>query len=41
MIDRRTTWRQEAQEHVGTATMIHRKMDMPFWLEQAEADWDT
>jgi hypothetical protein len=40
MIDRRTTWRQEAQEHVGTATTIYREMDMR-WLEQAEADRGT
>jgi hypothetical protein len=38
MIDRRTTWRQEAQEHVGTATTIYREMDMRFWLEQAAAE---
>ena len=41
MIDRRTRWRQEAQEHVGTATTIYREMDMRFWPEQAEADPDT
>jgi hypothetical protein len=41
MIDRRTTWRQEVQEHVRTATTIYREMDMRFWLEQAEADRDT
>ena len=41
MIDRRTGWRQEAHEHVGTATTIYRKMDMRFWLEQTEADQDT
>jgi tetratricopeptide (TPR) repeat protein len=35
---RRTGKRQEAQERLGTATMLYREMDMPFWLEQAEAD---
>jgi hypothetical protein len=37
VIDRRTGWRQEAQEPVGTATTIYREMDMCIWLEQAEA----
>jgi class 3 adenylate cyclase/tetratricopeptide (TPR) repeat protein len=35
---RRTGKRQQAQERLGTATMLYREMDMPFWLEQAEAD---
>ena len=34
---RRTAKRQEAQEHLATATMMYREMDMLFWLEQAEA----
>jgi hypothetical protein len=34
---RRTAKRQEAQEHLGTATTLYGKMDMPYWLEQAEA----
>jgi tetratricopeptide (TPR) repeat protein len=29
--------RQEAQEHLTTATTMYREMDMRFWLEQAEA----
>ena len=29
--------RQEAQEHLTTATTMYREMDMGFWLEQAEA----
>jgi len=28
---------REAQEHLMTATALYREMDMPFWLEQAEA----
>jgi tetratricopeptide (TPR) repeat protein len=30
--------RQEAREHLATATMMYREMDMRFWLEQAEAE---
>ena len=29
--------RSEAQEQLGTATTMYRELDMPFWLEQAEA----
>jgi hypothetical protein len=35
---RRTAKRREAQEHLATATMMYREMDMLFWLEQAEAE---
>ena len=35
---RRTGKRQEAQEHLATATTMYREMDMPFWLERAEAE---
>jgi len=28
--------REQAQEHVATATTMYREMDMPYWLEQAE-----
>jgi len=35
---RRTGKRQEAQEHLATATTMYRDMDMPFWLEQAEEE---
>ena len=34
---RRTGKRQEAQEHLTTATTMYREMDMRFYLEQAEA----
>jgi len=34
----RTGKRQEAQEHLTTATSMYREMDMRFWLEQAEAE---
>ena len=38
---RRTGRRQEAQEHLATATTMYREMGMRFWLEQAEAGRDT
>ena len=33
----RTGEREQAQEHLRTATTMYREMDMRFWLEQAEA----
>jgi tetratricopeptide (TPR) repeat protein len=33
---RRTGERQQAQEHMTTATAMYREMDMGFWLEKAE-----
>ena len=35
---RRTGKRQQAQEHLATATAMYREMDMRFWLEQAESE---
>ncbi len=35
---RRAGKRQEAQEHLATATRRYREMEMRFWLEQAEAE---
>jgi hypothetical protein len=35
---RRTGDRQQAQQHLTTATTMYREMDMRFWLEQAEAE---
>jgi hypothetical protein len=35
---RRTSQRQQAQEHLTTATTMYREMDMQFWLAQAEAE---
>jgi tetratricopeptide (TPR) repeat protein len=35
---RRPGLRQEAQEHLATATTMYRDMDMRFWLEQAEQE---
>ena len=33
---RRTGKREQAQEHLATATTMYREMDMRFWLEQAD-----
>jgi len=35
---RRTGKREQAQEHLTTATTLYREMEMRFWLEQAEAE---
>jgi len=35
---RRTGKREQAQEHLTTATAMYREMDMRFWLEQAVAE---
>jgi class 3 adenylate cyclase/tetratricopeptide (TPR) repeat protein len=35
---RRTGKRQQAQEHLTTATTMYHEMDMRFWLERAEAE---
>jgi len=34
----RTGTRDQAREHLTTATTMYREMDMPFWLEQAAGD---
>jgi tetratricopeptide (TPR) repeat protein len=34
---RRIGTREQAQEHVATATTMYRDMGMTYWLEQAEA----
>jgi tetratricopeptide (TPR) repeat protein len=34
----RTCNREQACEHLATATSLYREMDMRFWLEQAEAE---
>jgi class 3 adenylate cyclase/tetratricopeptide (TPR) repeat protein len=36
-LSRRTGKREQAREHLTTATTMYRDMDMLFWLEQAEA----
>jgi tetratricopeptide (TPR) repeat protein len=35
---RRTGKREQAEEHLTTATTMYREMEMRFWLEQAEAE---
>jgi tetratricopeptide (TPR) repeat protein len=35
---RRTGKGDQAREHLTTAAKMYRKMDMAFWLEQAEAE---
>jgi hypothetical protein len=35
-LSRRTGQREQAQEHLTTATTMYRKMGMTYWLEQAE-----
>jgi hypothetical protein len=37
-LSRRTGQREQAQEHLATATTMYREMDMRFWLEKAEAE---
>jgi tetratricopeptide (TPR) repeat protein len=37
---RRTGKRQEAPEHLTTATTMYREMDMRFWFEKAEAEME-
>jgi hypothetical protein len=34
---RRTGKREQAQEHLATATTMYREMGMTYWLEKAEA----
>jgi hypothetical protein len=35
---RRTDKREQAREHVTTATTMYREMDMRYWREQADAE---
>jgi tetratricopeptide (TPR) repeat protein len=34
----RTEKREQAQEHLATATAMYRDMGMTYWLEKAEAE---
>src|SRR5262249_43972813 len=38
---RRTGRREQAQEHLTTATTMYREMEMTYWLEEAEAQLET
>jgi hypothetical protein len=35
---RRTDEREQAQEHLTSATTMYREMGMTYWLEEAEAE---
>jgi hypothetical protein len=35
---RRSGKREQAQEHLATATTMYREMGMTYWLEQAESE---
>jgi len=35
---RRAGKREQAQEHLTTATTMYREMEMTYWLEQVEAE---
>jgi tetratricopeptide (TPR) repeat protein len=37
-LSRRTGGREQAREHLTTAAMMYREMDIRFWLERAEAE---
>jgi tetratricopeptide (TPR) repeat protein len=37
-LSRRTGKREQAREHLTTATTMYREMEMRFWLEQAAAE---
>ena len=37
-LHRRTSKREQAQEHLTTATTMYREMGMRFWLERAEVE---
>ena len=37
-LDRRTGKREQAQEHLITATTMYRGMGMTYWLETAESE---
>ncbi len=37
-LHRRTDRREQAQEHLTTATTMYREMGMTYWLEKVEAE---
>ena len=37
-LSQQTGKREQARDHLTTATTMYREMDMRFWLEQAEAE---
>jgi hypothetical protein len=38
LFDRRQGKREQAQEHLTTATTMYREMGMTYWLEKAETE---
>jgi hypothetical protein len=40
-LQRRTGKREQAQDHLTTATTMYREMGMTYWLEKAEAEVAT
>jgi len=40
-LHRRTGQREQAQEHLTTATTMYREMGMSYWLEKAEKELET
>ena len=38
---RRSGQREQAQEHLTTATMMYREMRMTYWLERAEGEFQA
>ena len=38
---RRTDKREQAQEHLATATTMYREMGMTYWLEKTEAEMNA
>jgi hypothetical protein len=37
----RTDRREEARDHLTIAGTMYRAMDMSFWLERVQAEWDA
>jgi hypothetical protein len=37
-LHRRTGKREQAEEHLRTATAMYREMEMTYWLEKAETE---
>jgi hypothetical protein len=38
---RRTGMREQAQEHLTTATTMYREMGMTYWIEKATQQFET
>ncbi len=40
-LSQQTGKREQARDHLTTATTMYREMDMRFWLEQAETEMNS